>query len=96
MQFSNKQVLIVEDQRPFLLLLKGLMHSMGASDVVTKSSAEQAVSLCKKHKFDIVICDLHLGADNKNGYELIEELTSLLVLARIRPILLALFQRSRF
>ena len=74
MQFSNKQVLIVEDQRPFLLLLKGLMHSMGASDVVTKSSAEQAVSLCKKHKFDIVICDLHLGAENKNGYELIEEL----------------------
>ena len=74
MQFSNKQVLIVEDQRPFLLLLKGLMHSMGASDVVTKSSAEQAVSLCKKHKFDIVICDLHLGADTKNGYELIEEL----------------------
>ena len=74
MQFSNKQVLIVEDQRPFLLLLKGLMHSMGASDVVTKPSAEQAVSLCKKHKFDIVICDLHLGADTKNGYELIEEL----------------------
>ena len=74
MQFSNKQVLIVEDQRPFLLLLKGLMHSMGASDVVTKSSAEQAVSLCKKHKFDIVICDLHLGTENKNGYELIEEL----------------------
>ncbi|WP_394220302.1 response regulator [Alteromonas gracilis] len=74
MQFSNKQVLIVEDQRPFLLLLKGLMHSMGTSDVVTKSSAEQAASLCKKHKFDIVICDLHLGADNKNGYELIEEL----------------------
>ena len=76
MQFSNKQVLIVEDQRPFLLLLKGLMHSMGAFDVVTKSSAEQAVSLCKKHKFDIVICDLHLGAENKNGYELIEELRS--------------------
>lgn len=74
MQFSNKQVLIVEDQRPFLLLLKGLMHSMGVSDVVTKSSAEQAVSLCKKHKFDIIVCDLHLGADNKNGYELIEEL----------------------
>ncbi len=74
MQFSNKQVLIVEDQRPFLLLLKGLMHSMGVSDVVTKSSAEQAVSLCKKHKFDIVICDLHLGAENKNGYELVEEL----------------------
>ena len=74
MQLGNKQVLIVEDQRPFLLLLKGLMQSMGATDVVTKSSAEQAISLCKRHKFDIVISDLHLGADNKNGYELVEEL----------------------
>lgn len=74
MQFSNKQVLIVEDQRPFLLLLKGLLHSMGVNDIVTKSSAEQAVSLCRKHKFDIVVCDLHLGANNKNGYELVEEL----------------------
>ena len=74
MQFSSKQVLIVEDQRPFLLLLKGLMHSMGATDVITKSSAEQAISICKKHKFDIIVCDLHLGADFKNGYELVEEL----------------------
>lgn len=74
MQLSNKHVLIVEDQRPFLLLLKGLMQSMGATDVVTKSSAEQAISLCKRQKFDIVISDLHLGSDNKNGYELVEEL----------------------
>lgn len=74
MKFADKQVLIVEDQRPFLLLLKGLVNSMGATDVVTKSSAEQALSLCKKQKFDIVVCDLHLGADKKNGFELIEEL----------------------
>ena len=104
MQFSNKQVLIVEDQRPFLLLLKGLMHSMGASDVVTKSSAEQAVSLCKKHKFDVIICDLHLGADNKSGYELIEELrtrrlinpTSIFILISAdsaRPIVLGSIER---
>lgn len=32
------------------------------------------VLLCKKYKFDIVICDLYLGVDNKNGYEFIEEL----------------------
>ena len=74
MNFSDKQVLIVEDQRPFLLLLRGLLHSMGASEVVTKSSAEKALSLCKKQKFDIVVCDLHLGVDKKNGFELIEEL----------------------
>ena len=47
MNFANKQVLIVEDQRPFLLLLRGLMHSMGATDIVTKSSAEKAISICR-------------------------------------------------
>lgn len=74
MKYANKRVLIVEDQRPFLLVLRGLLHAMGATEVVTKSSAEQALSLCKKRKFDIIICDLHLGADKKNGFELIDTL----------------------
>lgn len=74
MNFSDKHVLIVEDQRPFLLLLRGLLHSMGASNVVMKSSAEKAISFCKKQKFDVIVSDLHLGADRKNGFELIEEL----------------------
>ncbi len=74
MKFSDKHVLIVEDQRPFLLLLRGLLNSMGATDVLAKPSAEQAISLCKKQKFDIIVCDLHLGAEKKNGFELIEEL----------------------
>ncbi|MCW8092234.1 response regulator [Alteromonas sp. ASW11-130] len=74
MNYKDKQVLIVEDQRPFLLLLRGLLNSMGAIEVDTKGSAEQAISLCKKRKYDVVIVDLHLGADRKNGYEFIEEL----------------------
>ncbi|GGW88329.1 response regulator [Alteromonas halophila] len=74
MTFSDKHVLIIEDQRPFLLLLRGLLNSMGATDVITKPSAEQAISLCRKQKFDIIVCDLHLGAEKKNGFELIEEL----------------------
>ncbi|WP_032094147.1 MULTISPECIES: response regulator [unclassified Alteromonas] len=74
MKYSDKRVLIVEDQRPFLLMLKGLLQSMGATNIVTKSSAEQAISEAKRTKFDIVVCDLHLGADYKNGYELVEEL----------------------
>lgn len=74
MNFADKQVLIVEDQRPFLLLLRGLLNTMGASAVVTKSSAEQAIALCRKQKYDIIVADLHLGADKKNGFELIEEL----------------------
>ncbi|MBU3022943.1 response regulator [Aestuariibacter sp. A3R04] len=74
MKYADKRVLIVEDQRPFLLLLRGLLHGMGATEVVTKPSAEQALSLCRKRKFDIIICDLHLGVDKKNGFELIDTL----------------------
>lgn len=74
MKFSDKQILIIEDQRPFLMLLKGLLGSMGAQDVVTTSAADKAVSLCRRQKFDIVVCDLHLGSERKNGFELIEEL----------------------
>lgn len=74
MNYADKRVLIIEDQRPFLLLLRGLMNSMGATDVVTKPSAEQAIALSKVQKFDIIVADLHLGADKKNGFELIEEL----------------------
>ena len=76
MNYADKRVLIIEDQRPFLLVLRGLLHSMGATEVVTKSSAEQALSLCRKRKFDIIISDLHLGSDKKNGFEFIEELRS--------------------
>lgn len=74
MNFANKQVLIIEDQRPFLLLLRGLLNAMGASKVVTKATAEQSISECKKNKFDVILCDLHLGVNKKNGFELIEEL----------------------
>jgi len=104
MNFSDKHVLIIEDQRPFLLLLRGLVHSMGATNVVMKSSAEKAISLCKKQKFDIIVSDLHLGNDKRNGFELIEELrtrrlvkptTILLIISAdsARPVVLGSIER---
>ncbi len=74
MNYASLRVLIVEDQRPFLLMLKGLLTTLGCTDVVTKSSAEQALSVCRRQKFDIVISDLHLGTERKTGYDLAEEL----------------------
>lgn len=72
--YANKRILIIEDQRPFLLLLRGLVNNLGAKEVGIAHSADQALSMCRKQKFDVVIADLHLGADKKNGFELIEEL----------------------
>ncbi|MDM7861005.1 response regulator [Alteromonas sp. ASW11-36] len=72
--YSEKRFLVVEDQRPFLVMLRGLLNTMGAQSVAVAQNAETAISLCRKEKFDFVVCDIHLGADKKNGFELIEEL----------------------
>jgi DNA-binding NarL/FixJ family response regulator len=74
MIYSDKRILVVEDQRPFLILMRGVLNNMGAQSVVTVQNGEAAVVACKREKFDIIISDLHLGADKKNGFQLLEEL----------------------
>lgn len=74
LSFHNKRVLVVDDQRPFLILLRGMMNNLGALSVVIAQNGESAIAACRQEKFDIIICDLHLGGDKKNGYQLLEEL----------------------
>lgn len=70
----DKRVLLVDDQRPFLLMLKGIIQKLGVKSLRIIQSAEGAIADCRKEKFDIVIADLHLGNNKKNGYQLIEQL----------------------
>lgn len=76
LDYADKQCLVIEDRRPFLLLLKGLLNSLGTTKVTTEMSAEAGIKACKQNKFDIVICDLHLGTNRKNGFEFLEEIRS--------------------
>lgn len=70
----DKRVLLIDDQRPFLLMLKGIIQKLGVKSLRIVQSAEGALSDCRKERFDIVIADLHLGNNKKNGYQLIEQL----------------------
>lgn len=72
--YNSKTVLIVDDQKPFLLMLKGIIKGMGINHITTVLSAEQGLSACKKEKFDFIIADLHLGTTKRNGYQFLEEL----------------------
>lgn len=72
--YQDVNILVIEDQRPFLILLKGLLTNLGAKDVMTATNAEQALKTCRAHKVDIIVCDLHLGTNKKNGLELYQEL----------------------
>lgn len=76
LDYSNKRCLVVEDRRPFAMLIKGLLSSLGAKKIVTELSAEAALKTCKKYPFDIIVCDLHLGTNRKNGFEFLEEIRS--------------------
>lgn len=72
--YSDKRVLIIDDQRPFLVMLRGILNNLGATSVVITQNADSALAACRKEKFDIIIADLHLGSGRKNGFQLLEEL----------------------
>lgn len=74
LNFAQQRILIVDDQRPFLTLLKGVLSSAGAKSIVATRTCEAALVNCRKEKYDFIICDLHLGTNKKNGFELLEEL----------------------
>ena len=71
--FNDKTILIVEDQKPFQVMLKGMLKNMGAGTVVVSTTGENAVSRCADQPFDIIFIDYNLGT-GRNGRQLFEEL----------------------
>ena len=70
---ENQRVLIVDDQRAFQLMFKGVLYSMGATNVAFAPTGEQALAKCSNVDFDILFVDYHLGI-GKNGKQLLEDL----------------------
>lgn len=70
---ENQRVLIVDDQRAFQLMFKGILYSMGATNVAFAPTGEQALAKCANAEFDILFVDYHLGI-GKNGKQLLEDL----------------------
>lgn len=70
---ENQRVLIVDDQRAFQLMFKGVLYSMGATNVAFAPTGEQALAKSSNVDFDILFVDYHLGT-GKNGKQLLEDL----------------------
>lgn len=77
---ENQRVLIVDDQRAFQLMFKGVLYSMGATNVAFAPSGEQALLKCANTPYDILFVDYHLGV-GKNGKQLLEDLREKKLLA---------------
>ncbi|MDP5211598.1 response regulator [Pseudoalteromonas tunicata] len=73
--YQDKKILIVDDQRSFQTMLKGLLFSIGARNINFANSGESALSQCLETQFDLLFIDYNLG-NGKNGRQLLEELRS--------------------
>ena len=77
---ENQRVLIVDDQRAFQLMFKGILYSMGATNVAFAPTGEQALVKCSTMNYDVLFVDYHLGI-GKNGKQLLEDLREKKLLA---------------
>ncbi|RUO65543.1 Tetratricopeptide repeat-containing protein [Pseudidiomarina planktonica] len=73
LELSDSRILIIDDQKPFQVMLKGLLHTMGARQVTAKSTGESGVAAHTNQPFDILLVDYNLG-HGKNGRQVLEEL----------------------
>lgn len=71
--YRNKKILIVDDQKAFHIMLKTMLANQGAKDITFADSAEQAVKLANRTKYDIYLFDYNLGS-GKNGAQLLDYL----------------------
>lgn len=71
--YSQKRCLVVEDVPDVRTSLKRILVDFGAGDVDTAGNAEDAIEICERAAYDIVLADYNLGP-GKNGQQLLEEL----------------------
>ena len=77
--YANKKCLIIDDFPEIRGSLSRTLKTFGAQSVDTAADGEEAIKLCQKKKFDIVLCDYNLGA-GKDGQQILEEVRFLRVL----------------
>jgi len=71
--YALKRCLVVDDNADVRSALKRILVDFGSTDVDMAGHAEEAIELCQRQAYDIVLADYNLGK-GKNGKQLLEEL----------------------
>ena len=73
--YPKLRVLLVDPQRPFQILMKGILTNFGVVHIDFCDSGEAAVKQCRAKEYDLLLVEHNLGS--KNGRQLLEELRTL-------------------
>lgn len=74
--YEELSVLLVDPQRPFQMMMRGILNNFGVKKIEVADTGEAAVRACRDQSFHILLVEYNLGA-NKNGRQLLEELRTL-------------------
>lgn len=77
--YNNKKCLVIDDFPEIRGSLTRTLKNFGAQSCDTAADGEEAIKLCSKKRYDIVLCDYNLGA-GKDGQQILEEVRYLRVL----------------
>ncbi len=67
----NMQILIVDDYKSMLRIIRGLLAELGFKNVEEASDGQEAFKKLQSEKFDLVISDWNM--EPMNGYELLKK-----------------------
>ena len=77
--FNKIKILVVDPQKNFQFMMRGMLYNFGAKDIEFAESGESAVRMSRRTKYDLFLVEYSLGT-NKNGRQLLEELKYLKLL----------------
>jgi DNA-binding NarL/FixJ family response regulator len=73
--YNKLKVLLVDPQRPFQIMMKGILANFGVKHIDTCDSGEAALRSCRSKEYHLLLVEYNLGS--KNGTQLLEELRTL-------------------
>jgi len=74
--YDQLKILLVDPQRPFHMMMKGILTNFGVKKMQFAETGEAAVRMCRNETFNVLLVEYNLGA-NKNGRQLLEEIRTL-------------------
>ncbi len=70
---KGKKILVIDDYPEMRSVLRSVLTPLGAEEISTADSGEEAIDAICKTPFDIILCDYNLG-DGKDGQQVLEEI----------------------